>query len=124
MQDDTMRQWLSDLAQEAQQYRRVYEAWLEAGRAEGPVKRRFLERNMMDKQAQLEILKRMGAADFSDPSEEENPGEVSADLLLYNEIENLTVYEALALKAGDSPDSRMLLIKQLQIVQRLEACKD
>ena len=54
-------------------------------------------------------------------AQEEEPQQVPADLLLYNEIENLAVYEALVQNAGDSPDSRMLLIKQLQIIQRLEA---
>lgn len=75
---------------------------------------------MMDKQAQLEIFRRMGALNCNSAQEEE-PQQVPADLLLYNEIENLAVYEALVQNAGDSPDSRMLLIKQLQIIQRLEA---
>lgn len=120
MQRDTMIQWLSDLAEEARQYTQVYHAWLEAGRAGNPVKRRLLERNMMDKQAQLEIFRRMGALSY-DGAQEEEPQQVPADLLLYNEIENLAVYQALVQKAGDSPDGRMLLIKQLQIIQRLEA---
>ena len=103
MQRDTMIQWLSDLAEEARQYAQVYHTWLEAGRGENPVKRRLLERNMMDKQAQLEIFRRMGALNCNSAQEEE-PQQVPADLLLYNEIENLAVYEERGRQSGQ-PDA-------------------
>ena len=55
-----MRQeWLEDLAEEARQYKTVYRELLEKTRE--PLKKRLLEKNMLDKEAQIRCLQRMGS---------------------------------------------------------------
>ena len=111
-----MRQeWLEDLAEEARQYKTVYRELLEKTRE--PLKKRLLEKNMLDKEAQIRCLQRMGSGNgilAEDPQ-----AEVAPEVLLYNEIENEAVYAALEENLGESADSRKLRLKQRQIIERL-----
>ena len=110
-------EWLGDLAEETVQYSRVYEKALE--QESDPLKRRLLERNMLDKQAQLKCLQQMGGVVNGMENEQSAP--ISFKLLLYNEIENQAVYRSLEECLGSSPCTRQIRAKQLQIVQRLTA---
>ena len=112
-----MRQeWLEDLAEEARQYKTVYRELLE--RTREPLKKRLMEKNMLDKEAQLRCLQRMGSG-LGTPTEEDSQTEIAPKVLLYNEIENEAVYAALEENLGESPDSRKLRLKQRQIIERL-----
>ncbi len=112
-----MRQeWLEDLAEEARQYKIVYRELLEKTRE--PLKKRLLEKNMLDKEAQLRCLQRMGSGSGT-LAEEDSQAEIAPEVLLYNEIENEAVYAALEENLGESADSRKLRLKQRQIIERL-----
>lgn len=111
-----MRQeWLEDLAEEARQYKTVYRELLEKTRE--PLKKRLLEKNMLDKEAQIRCLQRMGSGNGT-PAEDPQT-EIAPEVLLYNEIENEPVYAALEENLGESADSRKLRLKQRQIIERL-----
>ena len=114
MEDGVRQEWLCDLEEEAVQYREIYRARLSD--VMDPIKRRLLERNMMDKQAQIQCLRALGAR--SRAAEEPEEERISWDLLLYNESENQSTYAALA---AWRKEAEPILAKQRQIVQRLMA---
>ena len=114
MEDGIRQEWLCDLEEEAIQYREIYRARL--AEVIDPIKRRLLERNMMDKQAQIQCLRALGAQGrVGETSEAET---IPWDLLLYNEIENQSTYAALA---AWQKEAEPILVRQGQIVQRLMA---
>ena len=114
MDSGIRQEWLNDLEEEAAMYQKIYRERL--SEAADPLKRRLLERNMMDKQAQIRCLRAIGArGGRSQDSEEE---QIPWDLLLYNEIENQSTYAALA---AWKKEAETVLEKQRQIVQRLIA---
>ena len=114
MEDGVRQEWLCDLEEEAVQYREIYRVRLSD--VIDPIKRRLLERNMMDKQAQIKCLRALVAKGRAaeEPEEERIPW----DLLLYNEIENQSTYAALV---AWQKEAEPILAKQRQIVQRLIA---
>lgn len=118
MGQDITQEWLADLAEEAAQYREAYRRALDAEK--DSLRRRLLERNMMDKQSQLACLRRLGATERDSVPEEEGEA-VSVRVLLYNEIENQSVYAALHSCLGPGEDMEQIRLKQQQIVQRLTA---
>ncbi|MBQ7916987.1 MAG: hypothetical protein IJ315_09435 [Firmicutes bacterium] len=115
--EQVMMEWLGDLAQEAVQYGRAYAQVLEE--EQEPLKRRLLERSMLDKQAQLRCLQQLGAVVTEMDADSSEP--ISMKLLLYNEIENQAVYRSLELCLGVNPHIQQICAKQQQIVQRLTA---
>ena len=129
-------EWLQDLMQETDQYCGLYEMYVYGGSFKiSPLKQRMAEKNWMDKIYQAKLLRYIAEAACGAESgisiqksynlitfscEKEV---VELEILLYNEIENLSIMKAIGCHmAGEARSMALdLICTQQQIIARTTA---
>ena len=133
-------EWLQDLMQETDQYCGLYEMYVYGGSyKKNPLQQRMMEKNWMDKIYQAKLLRHL-EKDACHAEAEEKLGiniqksnkfitfscekeVVELEILLYNEIENLSIMKAVCCgMAGEARSIALDLISsQQQIIARTTA---